>query len=340
MIAPHDYVGQDFAWFSIAKHIGSGAEAEVYLCWHAPTQRSYVLRLPAEDDSLWERDGPLMPPVNSLIEHRNAIGSAHAGLTRDGLKMVVKGQEFSFSIVQLYGVRDGRYLLPVSNNWSRKGALSFGAVLDVSPSLPATMPFWEMLQHLLVVDCYFLDQGRLNEAEWHGRWETLLAHSSSLDGGLQFAEYSPRARSLIDACGAGSSTMDGPTLEESAVMRIIYGVLAGRFTLDQIEASLSCPFFRLNITVHDIQYALCLLRLYQEVDWVESVARMLGPAPLQPLLTLLDGFTRQPLDHGADRSEFESVAPPLPETLEQYPLIVQEVASGNQPYAALERVES
>ncbi|MFE9658911.1 hypothetical protein [Streptomyces sp. NPDC005955] len=339
MITADDYVGRDFAWFGIGQHLGSGADAEVFLCRHAPTRRSYVMRLPAAEDALWERDTPLLPPVNALIEHPNARGSAVANDLYDDLEISVDGQRVAFSTVQLYGVREDRYLLPASNTHQRKGALSFERVLDVPAALTRTTLFWERVQHLLAADCHFLGSGHLSETGWLHRWGALLPRNPALADALDLSELPPRVRSLL-ALRPTDGLPVGPQLDESAVLRIMYGVLAGTFTPDDVKASLSCPFFRMNITVHDLVYVLALYRLYQPVDWIESPSTWLGPHHAETLLALLDGLSRQPLDLRADRSEFERTDPPDRAALEQYPLVLQDAAGSRQEYVALERTRT
>jgi hypothetical protein len=339
MITAEDYENQEFGWFRILKKIGGGAEAEVFECHHMPTGRVYVLRLHIEDDEVWERTEPMLPPRNYTIEHNNARGTVAYG----GAVSIKVGKrrrskdEWTVLVTQLYGVRDNKYLLPVSNTYQRRGAVSFERLLDLP--LPFDMlPFWENLGLLAQAETGLLKSGTIPIEAWQERWGVLLRDArlrTWTDEAV--ADLPPQLRAAVDEC-LNQEFIGGPSLEQSAVARIVLARLTKTVTKDELAASLSCPFFRMNITLRDLHYTMQLLRLYSDVPWLlQGPVEWLGASAGEVLLEIANGLIEQPDQYPEAGERFEKCAPPSEEVLSRYDLIVQDFAASKQQYLSLER---
>jgi len=120
MARAEDYVGLLFPPFYIEEHIGYGREVEVYQVLHGGTSRHLALRLPGSEDRLWEGE-PMCPPANASLERRIACNAFL-------LNCSAKPQTPYY-----YGVRDGRYLIPLAAPYRVAGSLGIDEVLDSTP---------------------------------------------------------------------------------------------------------------------------------------------------------------------------------------------------------------
>jgi hypothetical protein len=337
VIAAEDYENQVFGWFRILEKIGGGAEAEVFKCHHMPTGRVYVLRLHIEDDEVWERAEPMLPPRNYTIEHANARGTA--GFSQHAYEFSKRRSKDEWTVLatQLYGVRENKYLLPVSNTYRRLGAVSFEQILDL-PLPFELLPFWENLGLLAQSETSLLESGTISFETWRERWGALLRDTRLRTWvNDSIAALPPQLRAVVDEC-LNQEIIRGPSLGESAVARIVLARLLKVMTKDELAASLSCPFFRMNITLRDLHYTVDLLRLYSDAPWIlGGPIEWLGAPAGEVLLEIAQGLSDRPDQYPEARERFEKCAPPSAEVLAGYDLILQDVAASHQEFLSLER---
>lgn len=341
MITSDNYENQNFGWFRIMDKFGVGAEAEVFHCLHVPTNRVYVLRLDVEDDAIWERSQPMLPPRNYTIERRNVRGSAQAAqlfsqMEKD--KDAPRSEEgWSFRVTELYGVRDNKYLLPVSNIYRRRGAFSFDQVLDLNRAF-TKLSFWEDIGLLAQAETRLLNSNSISIETWKERWGILL-HESKLRTWIEapLADLPQQLGTAVKEC-LNREIIIGPCLEESAIASIIVARSLNIMTQSELEASLRCPFFRMNITLRDLHYVVSLLELYSEVPWIlHGTTEVLDASAGLILTAIAHGLSVQP-DQDPDSSEqFEPCEPPSEDILARYDLILQELAASHQQFLSLKR---
>jgi hypothetical protein len=184
-----------------------------------------------------------------------------------------------------------------------------------------------------------LASGTVSLEVWDERWRYLVCGSNlgcrligDLPSGIQ-----DRQAAHIAACVADCGLGPGPIFDESAVVRLLTGVVTKRFTESEVEASLACPFFRLNVTVHDLHYTVALTRLMQPQRWlVQSPLEWLGPTVL-PLPTVINGLTAQPATFPDGAEKFEQISAPDERTIRRFTSFVQDPELIARPYIALER---
>jgi hypothetical protein len=329
MITPEDYLDQEFGWFRVYGKMGAGADAEVFKVAHTVTRRTYVLKLDVNDDEIWERDAPMLPP------HNLTIRTPYIG----GTVSVLAGN-YSFSAPELYGVRDGRYLIPLTRVHRLKGAIEFEKLLDIAAEDVIGGQFWENLVSMLEAETLVLEtKGGPSMQQWMQRWNLLIC-SSKL--GQRLLERLPgslsdTARRKIHGC-VRSKPYVGPNIEESAVFRAISGVVMGRFSAAQIAAAFSCPFFRMNITLLDLDYTVFLGTLCQDAPWLlpHEGIRWLGLPGAETLMSIIQALSRQPYILSDDRDKFERCEPPTDDVVTRYPLFLQDVVA-TIPYISLRR---
>jgi hypothetical protein len=328
-----------FGWFSVETELASAADARVFHCFHVPAQRSYVLRLPAGDEASWHG-----PPGNAVLEHPNARATATATGSMYPRRYFGRGRSGGGDEVVLpeyYGVLDLRYLVPVSAVYRRRGAVEFERLLAFASEFMRVLPFWENLWLLLTSEADLMARGSVPFESWSARWSDLIRGSSL---GRQLLDDLPEGTGERVAAGiaalVGEDLGPGPSFEESAILRLMTAVTGSQLDEAQVEASLSCPFFRMNVTLHDLRYAVALLGLMEAQTWlVQSPLEWLGPTMLS-LPPIVNGLLEQPAAFPDDAGAFESCAAPDDETLSRFSLFVQDPERTVRPYLALEREEA
>jgi hypothetical protein len=329
--------GPRFGWFALEDELARVAEARVFVCHHLPAHRSYVLRVP-EAEGAWGDE----PPSNAVLERANARATAAATASlharrRSGRRRAAIGQVLVMP--EYYGVLDQRYLVPLSAAYRRRDAIGFEQLLLIPSALIRILPFWENLWLLLVSETGLLARGTVPFEAWRTRWSDLVRGSGL---GRQLLDDLPegtgdRLGAEIAALVHGDELGPGPSLEESAVLRLMTAVTASRLDEAQVSASLTCPFFRMNVTAHDLHYAVALSRLMEPQSWlVQSALEWLGPTILA-LPRVLDGLLEQPVAFPDDGGAFEPCPPPDDATMSRFPLLVQDPERTVRPFIALER---
>jgi hypothetical protein len=337
--------GDSFGWFSVDCEMISTAEARVFVCHHEPAHRAYLLRMSHEEAEGRRARAPQGPPDNADLELPNvrattaAASRLYPGRYLGNTLLAGSGR---IVLPEYYGVLDGRYLLPVSVVYRRRDAIPFGDLLDISSFLVCILPFWENLWLLLISETGLLARGSVAFDVWKDRWQHLIRDSGL---GRQLlddlpADLSGRVGAEIAAIVNGHELGIGPSFDESTIIRLITAFTGGRLTREQIAATLSCPFFRMNITIHDLHYAVALSELTEPKDWLfQSPLEWLGPSVLA-LPTIISGLTEQPSVFPDDSDAFEQCPPPDKTMLTRFSLFLQDPERRVRPYIALEERSS
>jgi hypothetical protein len=337
VVISDDYENREFGWFRIMEKFGSGAEAEVFQCHHVPTGRVYVLRLHVEDDEVWERAEPMLPPRNCTIEHANARGTVISSQFYYDYTEKQTGEDWKFVAAELFGVRDNKYLIPISNVYQRPGAIKFEQLLNLPLPLEI-LPFWESIGLLAQAETGLLKSGSIPIEKWRERWGFLLQDALVRQWiNDPMADLSPQLRSAVEA-SLSKAIIIGPSLEKSAVARIMVARMTKTVTKEELATSLSCPFFRMNITLRDLEYTIRLLRLYTAVPWlIQDPIEWLGSSAVDILLEIANGLASQPYRYPEDKKRFKKCSPPSEEVQAGYDLILQDLAASRQQFLSLER---
>ena len=185
MATREDYIGKRFNRFEIGKHVGSGKEAEVYELVNHATRRTMILRLDGNDDDTWV--GPAkLPPRNGKLEHPNVRGSYFAVFSYVVDNSRTGEDEWKVEVPTVYGLRDERYLIPLSDPLKPKGAIALDKLLDLSQ--PSNLLGSELVEDILgamVGDAYLTTTGSISQESWTEKW-------AKLTGGTILAESAKR----------------------------------------------------------------------------------------------------------------------------------------------------
>jgi hypothetical protein len=331
-----------FGWFEIDDEIISTVEARVFSCDHKPANRSYLLRVPPEEAGNWQSSTRQLRLRNAELELPNvrATVAATGKLYTDRYFGHPAGADSDRLVIpEYYGVLDDHYLIPVSAVYRRRGSIPFEDLLVVPSALFSVLPFWENLWLLLTSESALLASGTIAFDVWKDRWQHLIRGSQL---GRQLiddmpAEMSDHLGSQIEAIANDHETDPGPPFEESIIIRLITSATAKQLTEQQVAAALSCPFFRMNVTIHDLHYAVALINLTQPQDWLfQSPIEWLGPSILI-LPTIVRGLLVQPSSFPDDSDAFERCPPPDEAMLTRFSLFLRDPERTVRPYLALER---
>lgn len=331
-----------FGWFAVTQELTATADARLFVCEHRPAHRAYFLRLTDAETRRWRGNSDAAAPRNATVEAENArtVATSTGRFYPDQyFNRARTAASQNIVVPQYYGVRDDRYLIPASAVYRRRGAVPFETILDIPGSMMQIFPFWENLWLLLVSETSLLGGGSNTFEQWRDRWGHLVA-SSDLGRKLirQMPENLPgRLVAAITEAAAPGSADEGPALEESAVFRLIIAYAGRQLTEDQVTASLSCPFFRMNVTLSDLHYVVALRGLLEPQPWLmQEPLEWLGPSVLV-LPHMLHALARQPSAFPDDREDFEPTTAPDEATLERFSLFLRDPEQTNRPYLALQR---
>jgi hypothetical protein len=341
VMSADDRIGS-FGWFTVDRELTATAESRLFVVRHRPAHRAYFIRLSDEELHNWRGDPHRVSLHNAAVELANvrAVAASTSRLySAHSLRRDRPAHGASIVIPQYYGVLNDRYLVPVSAVYRRRGAVPFESVLDTPGSLMRIFPFWENLWLFLVAETSLLAGGSLTFEQWRGRWAHLIAGSAL---GQQLVRDMPedlsgRLSAAIVDMAAGENADDGPSLEDSAVFRLIIAYAGRRLREEDVAASLSCPFFRMNVTLRDLHYAVALRGLVVPRPWLfQQPLEWLGPSILV-LPDILDALVEQPSSFPDDGDDFEPAQPPDGSTLGRFTLFLQDPDQTNRPYLALGR---
>lgn len=321
----HDYSGKQFGDFLIGDRIGRGAEAEVLLCLHQSTGQPYALRLPINDDALW--DGPpLIPPQNGSIEWPNARGTwlvtPHYYL--HSLEELKKGDDsFKIQTAAIYGVLENRYLVPVASPVRLKGVKDVDEILELAPPddlwLFAT---WESILGALILEAH--QQGDVAQ-----KWPLLVGGSILEQAAVQYMRggtlSSGEQAAIRRALGGPAQKTE---LAENLLLRIAGCVERGRLSADQVLLLFQCRHFRINVTEHDTRQMIQAYQLLKKYPVGSDDERGL----MGGILNLL---TDQPVDP-FDQPDLFEVRTEEPDPT-RFPLLLQEYVASRQPVLSLNR---
>jgi len=322
MVDVNDYVGKQFASFKIIKHIGGGAEAEVYLCQDQRNGLPYALRLDIADDQLWDAE-PVLPPVNASLERANVRGSwGVSGAYPRG-----RGADsWKIHIPTVYGVYEEKYVVPLSARFRVKD------VLDLNQWLPQARPddtylfeTWETIALQILIEAADVVEGRTSESAWSDRWKSVPAGPimySSIEtymkAGTLAAEQQEAILKLLKAVPAAESE-----LAESLVLRLVGAVERGRMSAKASFATLHCPHFRRNLGYSELD---SLVLAYNNVKSSATMHSEKDPVWLLGgvLFTLAD----EVIDEDSEEQTEERTNEPQ---VDSFNLFLQEFAGGGSP---------
>ncbi|WP_239405182.1 hypothetical protein [Frankia sp. Cj3] len=325
-----------FGWFETADEIITTAEGHTFTCRHVPTNRTYLLRVSTGE----VKDG-WRTPHNSALE----LPTVHATVAATAKLYSSSPPDRDFVpepggliLPEYHGVLDARYLVPVSAVYRRRGAIPFENLLSIPSALVHIFPFWENLWLLLTSETSLLATSAIPFDVWEDRWQHLVRGSElgrqlfrEMPAGLS-GRVATRIASIVNSQELGV----GPSLEESSIIRLMIATAGKQVTKKQVEASLACPFFRMNTTVHDLHYAVALAALLQPQEWLfQSPLEWLGPTALI-IPTIIDGLLAQPSAFPDDSSAFERCPPPDEATLTRFSLFLREPELTVRPYLTLQ----
>ena len=353
MAQPEDYVGKTFGSFQILRQLGHGAEAEVFLCVDSRSQRGYVLRLAIADDVIWD-GAPLVPPVNHLIERRNAIGSWHAKLAYEkslhdrlaakrgdtgksvlarlfsGASSKGKATNFSIHVPTVYGVLQQQYLVPISDPYRLTGTLSVLELLAVAPADDLYLfEAWEDIALQILGDADGVVEGSLSLSDWRARWSKIAfgpilksALSRYMKGGSLNAQTQGKVLNLIPDAEEGYSEF-----ARGLILRLIGATARGRCTLDTALRTLRCRYFRENISWQELE---------QMVEAFGNLRRNSFGADttIGVIQRFLVELGQPVFDLDANPEEYSCLSEQA--SVDDYELFLQEFAGDNAPLPHLE----
>lgn len=321
MAEVYDYINKEFGDFRIDRNIGSGKEAEVFLCQHITTGRYYVLRLSIADDLVWDGK-PLIPPVNFSIERANAQGSWLLNT------QFAKGRMHTIGCTPIYGVLDNRYLVPVSSPVRVKSSWDVDMILKASPSDDLFLfELWEDIVLSMIAGAYGPREEPDNQ--WKTNWEHLIGGKILIEAMKRYLEGSGLSRQEKDQVIKNISVtqFDGPEFAENLLLRLCGCVSRNRMTLEEARATLQCFYFRINVTGHDLDQ---IIAAYKAL-----LANTVGMETSILLLNfVLNELTKKPLDEYDNPEHFE-IRTIEPDT-SRFQLFIQEHAGLSQDVLYLE----
>lgn len=265
MASSEDYIGKNFGRFQIVEQMAQGAEAEVFVCADLKVGRSYILRLDAHDDDLWDGD-PVIPPKNYTLESKNAHGT---WFMTPGYRKQSFGSEFKFRTVPIYGILDSRYFVPVASPFRVKGAWNVDRLLSSAPADDLLyFELWEDLALHMLSDAHNVDSGNTTVQEWKRRWGLLAGGeilTSAVKRYMEAGSLNSEARSkVLDRISIQDS--DDAELAENLILRLCGSLSRGRMTHKEATATLACRHFRINITIHELKQAVLALETLKELS--------------------------------------------------------------------------
>jgi hypothetical protein len=325
-------------WFEVGDEVTRAGDIGVVHCRHLPAHRTYLMRRPITGGP--PGDGALADNAETEIVNVRTTAVAAAKLYPGRYWGTDRlAQEPDYMLREYYGVLDGCYLVPVSAIYRVRGAMPFEALLRISPARVQGSGFWEDLWLLLASETGLLASGSLPLEEWDERWRYLVCGSAL---GRRLVEHLPagtpeRLTRHVWSCVRDDSLGPGPAFEESMVARLLMGTAISLFGESEVEASLVCPFFRVNVAIHDLHYAVALNRLLAPRRWLlQSPIQWLGQT-LSSLPTVLRGLLVQPVALPQAGERFEQVAAPDDEMVSRFRCFVQDPELIGRPYLALAR---
>lgn len=322
MAKTSDYMGQIFGPFRIWEVIGEGAEAEVYRCEHQATGRQYVLRLDAQDETLWAGK-PVIPPFNSAIEAKNAKGAwvyATVGYRQTLEARREDKDAWAVAVPAIYGVLAGRYLVPVASPVRVRHAWDVDRLFSAAPADRMYSGILQEVLNYLVGTAMVAGHSPQGSSDWKDRWGTLAS------GKLLIAAVADYARSVglgdqqkVVLRLIGTADSGEPEMAENLLVRLCACLESGAMTRTEAEATLRDLHFRVNVSVRDVQQAVDL--------W--GILKHFSSKNLLPILQfVMEGMTNQPAD-AYDEAKIFEVRERQPD-LDQYNLFLQEYVGVHQ----------
>jgi hypothetical protein len=301
MALPEDYVGTEFNGIWVRESIGSGEEAEAYLCARASSGVPYVLRLDVNDDALWD-DTPLIPPRNGAFE-RKGVGIVWS-IASGGRP----GERVGFP--RFFRVIDGPDWVPLSEPYRNKKALAISEILSAKHTNSHLLEDFSVYQDWLHGTAAELAYGDLSNEAWN-EWSCLVAARSSrplLDELVStMVEDSGRA-SDINRFLDGLSGQPFPPFTENRLLWVC--ILAADNRKDALAATLHCPLFRLNgVSAAEMMQFQSLYQLLDSSKYYISDTAELTKKWTALALTLV---TEEEFADSDDWEQWES-APPVVE---------------------------
>ncbi|EFL52338.1 hypothetical protein DesfrDRAFT_0827 [Solidesulfovibrio fructosivorans JJ]] len=299
MARPEDYVGKSFGFFQIEEHMSYGAEAEVYSCRHLLTERYYVLRLDIHDNNLWDNE-PLIPPINASLEHNGAKDSWE-----------INKHMRHANAVPYYGVRDNRYLIPVSSPFRVKGAWDIDQVLDAVPlnseifiGLMDSMGIYEDAIMAMYAEALHINE--IGEENYKKRWEYLtggnILMSKIRNSGLSIPTNEIKRNNILQLLSFKDS--NSPELADNIFIKLFRCLVWQKMSLGHIINTLMCPHFRSNITPSEVRQIIQLFNSLQGTSFYtcETLNRN-----LLWLQDILQSLFHKPFDRDKEPEHFEEI---------------------------------
>jgi hypothetical protein len=321
MARVEDYIGCKFGSFRIEERIGHGKEAEVFRCIHLDTGRHYALRLDIEDDAIWDGE-PAIPPRNYSLERNNCQGT-----------WLLSSQWYKYSAsaecVPIYGVLNNRYLIPMACPVRVRDAWDINEVLKHSPADDLYLfEMWELLVLSMIVGAY---ESNTPDSDWVNRWSKLIggsilqnAMSQYLDGG---SLSNDEKRQVLQNVSRSSKT-NAPEFAENTLLRLCGCISRGRMSLKEAKATLQCIYFRINISLHELDQ---IVAAYNALKFGVTIGAETSSKLLE--FVLLE-MTKAPLDKFNNKEYFE-IREKQPDN-SSFSLFLQEWAGSNQSVLQLE----
>jgi hypothetical protein len=286
-----DYVGKTFGPFRIMSHIGSGAEADTFLCGDERTGMAYVLRLDARDTANW-RGAPRLPPRNASVEVDNVLGTraAHPVLWKDNREARQRGLGVSVVPPDIYGVLSLRYLVPASPAVRVRGAVDVDVLVHaVAPETVLGSLAWREVTALIVMITELVGPP-VRALQW---WSGTALHAS-VNTMLASSRVGRKDRAAV--LEALSSQHRLPPLQENLLLRLVVAAGLGLITVAQAQATMRCRHFRTNVTAAEIHQIAVLQSLIRDHRVLSYQA---------PIAFLAQEIQRPPYQEIADADQFE-----------------------------------
>lgn len=287
MATPEDYVGKRFGYFSITKHLGAGATAEVFICEHLPSRFPYVLRLDVEDDALWD-DEPLLPPRNGDFE-------------RGGVKFVwdMGNNEkpgWPEMLEMHYQIVDQKDVIPLCSPWHLAHALTAPQVRSLRDAVMPILDGFSLYSDAVGAMVAAATLGGLAQDMFLAKWGKLSggSHLLALVGSEweNLAGMSDKSR-VLDLLARRNDA--NPEFAENRLLWLCVAATHELISRDDLHATLMCRWFRQNIAIYEIEQFLEVQRALQDADnyylsnridasqqWAQEVLRRLATEPYNP----------------------------------------------------------
>jgi hypothetical protein len=262
------YLGMHFPPFLIEDHIARGGECEVYSVRHCGTGRVLALRLPFTEDQLWEAE-PMCPPVNTKLEKKSAQGAflLNSAPTLYGAQPEAGVGAKYRGAVHYYGIRDGRYLIPLSAPYRVNGAIDIEVILDrTSPGMVAESEFFQDL--VLGVSVLLLNEADAGKPSEDSRLPGILADPTIHEPvaavlrsmGTHFPK--PAIRAAMGRLKQQRQSV--VALESNLLVRLCVLSWSGLTPEAAGGATAKCQHFRSNVTLEEISQFVACCRVQSE----------------------------------------------------------------------------